>query len=235
VWNFDAAGRPLTVFNSDKIHARWGYRWRNPCHEVLAWVGEGSEVFGAVAGSPLIEHHADDGKRRDYLDLLKQATKENPEDDRAAHYYARELMYQGWYTQATEEFDRHLKLRSATWGPERAASWRYIARCWVQRSIPLASYAAAEAALLQATREDTNARESWLELAELMASRDDWAGAMWAVRRCLAITERTGHYITDMRAWDGTPEKLLVVCCKKLGDLRAQAYAGMQELARARA
>jgi len=225
VWNFDGAGKPVTFFNSDKIHARAGYRWRNPCHEALRHAPGMREVFGVITGNPLIEHHADDAKPRDYLDLLKVAVEENPHDDRAAHYYARELFFRGHLTQATEQFERHLSLASATWSAERAASLRYLAKCWMMRCLPLVSATKAEHALLRAAEEDPLARETWLQLAEMWAERGDWTGALWASHRCLAITERPGHYISEARCWDGTVEKLYERCCRQLVLKRMAAAA----------
>lgn len=233
VWNFDAAGKPLTFFDSDKIHARWGYRWRNPCHECLRPAAGMGEVFGVIGGPPLIEHRADDAKVRDYLDLLKIAVEENPHDDRAAHYYARELFFKGWLTQATEQFERHLGLPSAQWSAERAASLRYIAKCWLARNLPLVSATKAEHALLRAVEEDPLAREGWLDLAELWALRSEWPGALWATDRCLAISKRPGSYISEARCWDGTPEKLRIVLLGKMG-LQSAAFADLGDLARVR-
>ena len=41
-WNFNEDGSEGTVFYIDKIHARHGFKWVNPVHEVLEYEGEGS-------------------------------------------------------------------------------------------------------------------------------------------------------------------------------------------------
>jgi glycosyltransferase involved in cell wall biosynthesis len=240
VWNYSADGKPLTFFNSDKIHARYGYRWVGPCHEALHFqAGDGfigarnQEIFAAIGGGPLIEHRADDMKRRDYLPLLERAVRERPDDDRMAHYYGRELFYRGLYDDAISVLGRHLDMVQAQWPPERAASWRYIAKCWVAKSLPVVSLACAERALLHAVEEDPNGREPWLDLAEMFAKRNEFAGALWAVTRCLAITDRAGTYISEARCWDGTPEKLRIYVLCKLG-LEPTAFAELHDLALAR-
>jgi glycosyltransferase involved in cell wall biosynthesis len=40
-WNAD--GSPGLTFWNERIHARSGYRWRMPIHEVLLWCGAGEE------------------------------------------------------------------------------------------------------------------------------------------------------------------------------------------------
>ena len=40
-WSFQPDGSEGVVFWQEKIHARRGFRWVHPVHEVLEWVGEG--------------------------------------------------------------------------------------------------------------------------------------------------------------------------------------------------
>jgi hypothetical protein len=49
-----------------------------------------------------LDHWPDLSKSRsNYLPLLKLAVDEEPNDDRSAHYYGRELMFNGKYEEAT--------------------------------------------------------------------------------------------------------------------------------------
>ena len=53
-WSFQPDGSEGVVFWQEKIHARRGFRWVHPVHEVLEWVGEGEppprspKIQGAV-------------------------------------------------------------------------------------------------------------------------------------------------------------------------------------------
>lgn len=40
-WSFNPDGSEGVVFWYEKAHARYGYQWIHPVHEVLKWVGEG--------------------------------------------------------------------------------------------------------------------------------------------------------------------------------------------------
>ena len=42
VWSFRADGSDGVTFWYEKIHARHGYKWTHPVHEVLSWIGEGT-------------------------------------------------------------------------------------------------------------------------------------------------------------------------------------------------
>ena len=93
-WNFNADGSEGTVFWIEKIHARRGYRWTRPVHEVL----ERQEGWGpgrkCTAEGVQLDHHADPAKSRgQYLPLLELSVAEAPEDDRNTHYLGREYLF----------------------------------------------------------------------------------------------------------------------------------------------
>jgi hypothetical protein len=219
VWNWDAEGRPKTRFFGDKIHHRQGYFWKHPAHEVIV-PQRGTDEKVAWAEDLRIHHHADDSKSRgQYLDLLALATTEDPDDDRCAHYYGRELMFHGRHEEAIAELKRHLALPRATWRAERAASLRFIGRCHKQ----LGRLVEARGALLQACAEAPEAREPWFELARFCMETRDWAGGVWAAQRMLAISDMPRDHTRDAVAWSLGPYDVGSVCAY---------YNGQRELAR---
>ena len=195
VWSWLPDGSPDVQFNADSIVTRDGWRWRSPCHETLSTVVDHESIY---VPNLAIHHHPDMEKpRSSYLGLLAMGVQEEPGDDRLAHYYARELFYQGDWDAARAEFMRHLNLPSATWAAERAASWRYIAKMdadperWLHRAIA----------------EDPSRRETWAALAELYAENFRPEEARGAASRALSITHRPMDYISSAQAWDD--ERLL--------------------------
>ena len=190
VWSWTPDGQPDVQFRGDRCHARFGYQWRHPVHEVLVATTV-PDQYVPHAGFA-IHHHADDTKpRTHYLPMLKQAAQESPEDDRIAHYYARELYFAGSWPAAREEFVRHLHLPSAVWAPERAQSYRYLAKM----------DADPERWLLKAVAEDPDRREAWVDLAEFYRGRGQQREAEGAVARALRVTTRTFDYMTEAKAW----------------------------------
>jgi len=226
VWSWSAPGEPAVQFVQNNIHARHGYRWRLPVHEVLSFDPRRTEVVTTV-DTRIVEHHADPTKSRSqYLDLLALAAAEAPNDDRVAHYYGRELMFRGEHEAAITQLSRHLRLPGATWKPERATSMRFIARCL--RS--LGKNEEARFWLLQASGEDPTAREPWVDLAQLnhddSESKQRWARCFWAAQKALEITVRPSHYLVDPDAWGSRPHDLLSIACWNLGQVeRALEHA----------
>ena len=96
-WNHDESGAPMNVFKYDKIHTR-NYHWKYPVHEVL-WPNNnkvGEQVFVDFGENIYLDHWQDLSKnRKNYLDILKVAVSENPEDCHIFHLYSREYILQG--------------------------------------------------------------------------------------------------------------------------------------------
>lgn len=198
-------GQPDLQYGGDKIHARHGYRWKHPVHEVL--VPEGEERQGWVGLE--IHHHPDHTKSRgQYFPLLELAVAEDPEDDRNSHYLAREYFFHGMFDKAAAEFKRHLSLPRSAWAPERSASMRYLAKCEPHHR---------EAWLLRAAAECPERREAWVDLAFVYYQRQDWLACLAACRRALTIREKPLEYLCDAVAWGSVPHDLASVSAFHLG------------------
>ena len=212
-WSFLPDGGEGHVFWADKIHKRGEYRWTRPVHEVLAYAGEGSESFVTAEGVQL-DHHPDEAKSRgQYLPLLELAVAEDPQDDRSSHYLGREYMFRGEWKRAIEELTRHLSLPGAAWADERAASMRYIARCW--RALGRGDLAAVW--YHRAIGEAPHLREPYVDFCTLLYEYGNWAGIVYFARCALAIAKRPRTYITEGYAWGALPWDLLSIALWKLG------------------
>lgn len=204
---------PGLQYGGDKIHSRFGYRWKHPVHEVLTTYG-GTEETQLWVGLE-IHHHADNSKpRSQYLPLLAQAVDEDPSDDRNTFYYARELYFYGQLDKAAQEFKRHLSLPRATWKPERAASMRYLAKCEPQER---------ETWLVKAHMESPGRREALVELAQHMYSVESWASCLHFARKALAIEEKPLDYLCEEFAWGALPWDLAAIASYNLEEY-ASAY-----------
>jgi len=219
VWSWNDDGSEGLVYGGDKIHARSGCKWYHPVHEVLRFDTQESHEWCSIE----IHHHADSSKSRgQYLPLLKLSVEEDPDDDRNAHYYARELLLYDHKDEALVEFKRHLALPRATWKPERAASMRYLSRC-VDESERVDW-------LLRSVAEYPEGREALVELASYFYSIEDWHGCYFAANRAIRITDKPLAYFCEDWAWNdyiydigsiaafhlGQDEDALVWCAKAL-------------------
>ena len=209
-WSFQPDGSEGVVFWQEKIHARRGFRWVHPVHEVLEWVEEGERGLLALAQGVQLDHHPDPKKSRgQYLPLLELSVAEDPEDDRNLHYLGREYLYYGRWDDCIRTLTQHLSLPSAVWRDERAASMRYIARAHARKG----ERDEARDWYLRAAAEAPHLREPWTDLAMLLYEDQEWDGVLYATACALKIRERPRTYICEAEAWGSLPH-----------DLRCQAY-----------
>lgn len=213
-WSWNADGSAGLVYGGDKIHRRKGYSWKHPVHEVL--VCSGVEVQDWIGLK--IHHFPDHNKSRNsYLPLLKLAVEEDPDDDRNAFYYARELYFYRRNKEATEQFLRHLSLPKAVWKPERAASYRYLAKAdWINRF----------SWLLHAVAEAPDRREAWVDLSLYYYEQGDSLGCLWAAENALRVTEKPLEYLCEDFAWGALPFDLAAWAAWQIKQIdKAETYA----------
>ena len=136
-WSFNPDGSEGVVFWYEKIHARHGYQWVHPVHEVLAYTGPGVPGRKVTVEGMQLDHHADPTKSRaQYLPLLELSVAEAPEDDRNVHYLGREYLFHGRWDDCIRTLKRHLSMPTASWRDERSASMRYIAKSYYMKGEP---------------------------------------------------------------------------------------------------
>lgn len=213
-WSFNPDGTEGVVFWYEKIHARKGFRWTHPVHEVLSWVGPGQPGPTAVASNIHLDHHPDPTKSRgQYLPLLELSVAEDPEDDRNAHYLGREYLYRGRWDDCITALKRHLALPRAVWRDERAASMRYIARAYEEKG----DNESAWLWYLRAVLEAPHLREPYMDLALFLYRREEWDGVLYFTGRALAIEQRPKTYICEAAAWGSLPYDLRSIACYQTG------------------
>jgi glycosyltransferase involved in cell wall biosynthesis len=198
---------PDLEYGGDKIHSRAGYRWKHPVHEVMYRYGDTPETQAWIDLE--IHHHPDNTKpRSQYLPLLKQAVDEDPEDDRNAFYYARELYFYNRYEEAAVEFKRHLGLKRSVWAPERAASMRYLSKLEENQR---------EEWLLMAIEQAPGRREPLVELAQHYYVASNWRGCYNFSTKACAIEEKPLDYLCEDFAWRELPWDLAAISAFQLG------------------
>jgi tetratricopeptide (TPR) repeat protein len=218
-WSWTKEGEPGLQYGADKIHARHGYRWKHPVHEVVVAdrIQEVQEWIGLE-----IHHHPDPTKSRgQYFPLLELAVKEDPTNDRNQYYLAREYFLNRMYDQAIDMFVEHLENPKATWGPERAASYRYWAKC---------NPARAEEYLILANIEAPRRREAAVELAQYYYTQQNWKECLAWSRLALLVKEKPLDYLCEEFAWGSLPYDLAAIASYNLGDKEAAYSYGQTAL-----
>ena len=137
-------------------------------------------------------------------DEVELSVDEDPADDRNMHYLGREYMFYRRWDDCIATLKRHLALPRAQWRAERAASMRFMAKCYGAKK----DVAQMELWLRRAMLEEPTQREAALELAELMHTQKDWPALVRACEACLAVKERRLTYLTKAEAWGARPHDL---------------------------
>ena len=212
-WSLDENNKPLVNFYIEKIHARKGYRWTHPVHEILSYqLGEEKKV---VTDEITLNHYPDRKKSRSsYLPLLELSVKEDPEDDRNMHYLGREYMYYEKWNECIDTLIRHLHLKRATWKDERCASMRFIARSYIH----LKRFDEAKMWLEKAIAEAPYLRDPYIEMALLCYQLEDYQSVIEYVTKALQILEHPKSYINEPFSYNETPYDLLAVSYYYLKD-----------------
>ena len=213
-WSHDEHGKPKVNFYIEKIHARKGFKWIHPVHEILKYTGN-KEIW-LTTDEITVDHYPDSKKTRSsYLPLLELSVKEAPEDDRNMHYLGREYMFHGKYNNAIDTLITHLSLKKATWKSERCASMRFIARCYKY----LKRYEESKMWLDKAIKEAPYLRDPYVERALLEYELKNWNEVYKYLIDALKIKSNQKTYINEPFSWDYTIYDLLSISCFYLGDL----------------
>ncbi len=201
------AWSPQHVFQNSRVHARHGYKWIKPIHEVQIHI-EGKPIAAYIQNT-LVIHLPDNTKSRgQYLDLLRISTKESPHDARNSIYYARELNFNKRWEAVVKEATRYLSLPEASWSHERAFAYRLIARS--QQALD--QLGSAEKSLLRSCAEEPNSRESWYCLGDLYRVQSRFSQGYSCALRALSITPKPQLYLDDPSVWSYAAHDLAAVC-----------------------
>ena len=217
-WSLDENNKPIVSFYSEKIHAKDGFKWINPVHEILEYSNSENYV---TTDNIILNHYPDSKKSRaSYLPLLEMSVEENPNNDRNMHYLGREYMYYGKYKEAIKTLKRHLELKSATWKDERCASLRFIGRCYSN----LEDYDNARNHYKKAIEEAPYLRDPYVELALMEYKLENYQEVENYCLKALQITSHQRTYINETFSWDNTIYDLLAISCYNLGKINYAIY-----------
>ena len=199
------------VFYKQNCHARRGFKWVCPCHEVL--VAEGPSEMATADGCRL--HHRSEPKPRRgmYLKMLEDGAKEDPNDPRIHYYLGREYLGYRRYQEAADALVRYLDLVGQfCWHDEKGNAIFYIA----QACEGLGDLDRAESWALRAIAE-TDGREPYLFLARIYHQQGRWWESKYYAERALTIEDNKA-YFRDTSCYRAAPWDYICACAFKLGD-----------------
>ncbi len=136
-------------------------------NEGIYWCGDIHNYLserGQIDLDIVIEYGYSEAHKKDpdrALRILSKVVSENPNCVREKYYLAREYWYRNNYDTAIKWFEKYLVV--ATWAPEKADAYIYLARCyWAKREFTIAKRACYEAIII-----NHNFKEAWLLLSQL--------------------------------------------------------------------
>ncbi len=205
-WNPDDT--PAVEFHGFRIHRRKGVRWIYPIHEVpTTYAGEDKRKLYPFE----IHHRPDKSKSRgQYLPLLEQAVKENP-DSRTLYYLGREYFYRGMYPNCAEVLKKYLEV--SIFKAERGYAMRMLAKCEPEQ---------AEEWLIKST-EEYQSRESVLALANHYYNQKQWKECNTVAKIALKITVKPSEFLSEGWAWTHMADDLIAVSAWQLENWK-EAY-----------
>lgn len=219
VFNWNQDGTPHLSFFASKIHARHGYLWQHPIHEIPTCKPPFVEIESY--NSDVVMHHRPDPSksRGSYLELLQRAVLEDPHSARMSFYCGRELMFHKRNLEATKELTRYLEMPGAGWRPERAHTCRYLAKTdptnaefWLTRAIA-----------------EWTSREALAERALLYYHAKRWPKCLDDVRAGMKITSQPDYQV-EAWAWGATLPDLGSVAAYQM-NRRAEALTLAEQAA----
>lgn len=176
--------------NNNRVHARHGYRWVKPCHEITVLSRKRAEKDIVV--ETVVKHVPDDSKpRTQYLGMLEWAVEEEPLDARMWAYLAREYYFHQRWEDVIRSAGRLAELGSG-WDVERSATWRNCGFAHQQ----LGNLTEAEQWYLRGTTETPNQLEAWFSLSQFYYTQERWLECFEAAQKVGSLKPDT-HYLAD--------------------------------------
>ena len=116
-------------------------------------------------------------------------------------------MYYGDLKISIDSLKKHLSLKRAIWKDERAASMRFISRCYKN----LEDYPSAREWLDKAIKEAPYLRDAYVEKALLEYQLKNYQEVETNCLAALRIRKHQKSYINETFSWDGTVYDLLSI------------------------
>lgn len=193
-----------------RVHKRFGFRWKDACHEVFKPYGDTPEVVQHF--DIQLDHLPDDGKSRaQYLDLLKMATSENPENGRMWVYLCREYSFnKDW--QGVLEASGNALACDNTWSVERS----FVCRLAADAAYELQQDAGPM--ILEGLKYDPDSIEMQYTASYYYYTKQQW-DKVWEHASKRLTLKPTNHYLRIDEVWDWRCYDMMAISSFRLNKL----------------
>lgn len=205
VFSHDAEGAELIKFLHSKFYDRRKLRWVGIIHEVLQKIPGDGPVISKMLGEDVIklEHFQNvETNRSGYLRGLALDCYLNPENDRNAHYFGRELFYAKRYLSAIAQLERHIAMDA--WPTETSSSMIFIGDCCMELNMPMDALNWYQ----EAFHKEPGRREPLMKIAEYYWRQGSKPHVTAYVTAALTIPA-SGFYANYQPYYENLPHELL--------------------------
>lgn len=194
--------------NNNRVHARKGYKWKYPCHEIITPLGDDNQI---VIESTVV-HDPDNSKpRSSYLSLLLMGHNENPKDFRMLTYLIREFYFRKMW-KSVLQYGVMIKDIDG-WNVEKAQSYRAMGQAWLELGNEKKALEYYELNVKEAPED----LEAWFPLAYHYYTKGMWQECFDAANKINELSlESRNHYVADM-SMPWRMNDLLALACWNLG------------------
>lgn len=227
-WSHLSNGASGRVFHYDKIHSR-KWIWKYPVHELLWNTKTDSNKFSSYESCELFDqihlhHYPDKTKSRgQYLPLLEQRAKEDPNDYYGLIYLAHEYYYRGEYQKSIDlltsiltDHEDHYNLL------EKASCYLFIGDDYHS----LKDVDNAIKAYTKAINIDPTYREPYLGIADILIEQKKYSEAIRYIKTALRKSFRHYTWLERDTSWTYKPYDMLSIASFYAGNKRdSLAYA----------
>lgn len=222
-WSHNEKGEPQDVFTYGKIHDR-NYHWVFPVHEVIYRNTEDFTPNEIDVGSDIYLHHYPDKtkQRGFYMDLLKLACEENPDNSHIWMLYARELYIQGLKEESLNAFLDVLRMPEV----EHPLRREVLLNSLLQVALiyeELKNYDEALWYCQEFIKEDRTFREPYLVMAEVYCDMNMPTLAEGCIEMAKKYSYQHYSWVERSTTWTNLLEDVESICKHKLGEFK-EAY-----------
>jgi tetratricopeptide (TPR) repeat protein len=204
-WADAARTVPAVESARTRIHARQGFHWERPVHEIP--VPDEASKLSTCDTTILVKHYSD-GKQRNYAPLLTTILEANPDDADARLQRGGEFAQKGQWDNALVDYQAWLRIAHGDERPvmryRRASTLIAVAICFYHLNQQDRSLRA----FWEAVAAEPICREAWVHLANAHATMGDTVMAWACAQKAASIKNPPYYACIDSYCWSDFPEQL---------------------------
>ena len=195
-WDFDKINRPTLTFYLNKIHKRHGFSWKNAIHEYLEYNERENIVY---IPEIVLNHYQDKTKSRsNYLKLLENSIRDNPNNCRNIYLLGREYLVLEKYEKAIKMFNTYLFLNKQIKNEEVSKVMNLLASSYMNLNDIENAIKWYKNSIITLPK----SRNSYYDLAILYFNNKDYNNSYIYLKEAIKISKGEDVYTKNSNCWN---------------------------------